>query len=61
MIIQDIVIFIFLKKKTKVLNYLKQFYADLQTDGYNVKRLRINCDKKFCNKAIKIIIYFRKT
>lgn len=53
MIIQDIIIFIFLKNKTEILNYLKQFYANIETDGHNVKRLRINCDKEFFNRAIK--------
>lgn len=31
----------------------KQFYADIQMDEHNVKRLRIDYDKEFCNSAVK--------
>ena len=44
----------FLKKKT-VLNYLKQF--DVQTDECNVKRLKTDCSKKFCNRADKNYLF----
>lgn len=59
--IQDIVIFIvifmlyyiYFWKRKEVLNYLKQFYTNVQADGHNLKILRINYDKEFSNKAIK--------
>lgn len=28
-----------LKEKIEILNYLKQFYADIQTNGYNIKKV----------------------
>lgn len=36
----------FLKEKTEILNYLKQFYANVQANRYNIKRLRVNYDKR---------------
>lgn len=39
----------FLKEKSDVLKSLQQFFADVQADGYKVKKLRTDCGKEFCN------------
>lgn len=43
----------FLKEKSDVSNALCKFYADVQADGHEVRRLRTDCGKEFCNKDVK--------
>lgn len=48
-----------LKDKTEVLQFIQEFYAEVQADGHQIRQLRSECGLEFCNDEVKSFLLSR--